>query len=589
MKTIKRTMAFLLILTAGVYSSCKKDEVMYNKGIESFVLVAKDAQGAETEYPGTIVNDEIVVDLPIEVDVTTLTSKYTVDNARTIVQVGSEVVEQQVTELDLTNPLSLTVKAEDRSKRTYKVRVEKKIALQSFGFYKADNPGLESDYIGLIKGLDVIVRVPESVNQTALVARFETTTGASLKIGDAAQQSKITVNDFSSAPIYTMTAAGLTTPAQYTVKLAILGRQWVVMGDNLTKTAASSLKLAVNPLTNQPYFIYQRTGRDESDNAIPTDNRLVSVLGYNGTVWQHLGASTGISAFRADATGIAFTSLGIPYISYKDYFNSEQKATVKKYENGDWATVGTERFSPVRSDYLSITMSANDVPFVAMAKSGTDATGVPARGLYVMNYQDSQWNNITPSGGITIFYDQLITGLDGNVYLGIMDRSTGVNKPSMFMYKNNAWTAVGPTSFTAPNGIVGFQAVSIAVDAEGEAYLAFQVAPSSGRMNHVMKYNKTTNTWQELGNAVPSGGESNKLAIAVDRDGQLFFAWANASSLMFKTFNKATNNWNTERRVISEKVNEFDMQIAPDGTIYIVASVPVTGKNARTVMYKYAK
>lgn len=206
-----------------------------------------------------------------------------------------------------------------------------------------------------------------------------------------------------------------------------------------------------------------------------------------------------------------------------------------------------------------------------------------------MNFSNSQWNNITPAGGITIFYDQLITGLDGKVYLGIMDRSTGVNKPSMFVYNNNAWSAVGPTSFTAPDGIVGFQAVSVAVDREGEAYLAYQVAPSTGRMNHVMKYNKATNTWQELGNAVPSGGESNKLAIAVDQDGQLYFAWANASSLMFKTFNKATNNWNTERRVISERVTEFDMQVAPNGTVYIVASIPVTGKNGKTVVYKYAK
>ncbi|MNL18683.1 hypothetical protein D3C87_1398390 [compost metagenome] len=167
-----------------------------------------------------------------------------------------------------------------------------------------------------------------------------------------------------------------------------------------------------------------------------------------------------------------------------------------------------------------------------------------------------------------------------------MDRSTGVNKPSLYKYDNNVWTAIGATSFTAPDGLAGFQGVSVAVDKDGQAYLAFQVAPTSGRLNHVMKFNKSNSTWQELGNAVSSGGERDKFALAVDQEGVLYFAYANASSLLVKTFNNQTNNWNTERKIISEKVNEFEMQIAPDGTAYIVASIAADG---RTVVYKYAK
>ncbi|MNY39716.1 hypothetical protein D3C86_1744180 [compost metagenome] len=101
-----------------------------------------------------------------------------------------------------------------------------------------------------------------------------------------------------------------------------------------------------------------------------------------------------------------------------------------------------------------------------------------------------------------------------------------------------------------------------------------------------MKFNKSNSTWQELGNAVSSGGERDKFALAVDQEGVLYFAYANASSLLVKTFNNQTNNWNTERKIISEKVNEFEMQIAPDGTAYIVASIAADG---RTVVYKYAK
>ena len=584
-------MALLLLALLGTTAGCKKDPVMYGKGIETFKFTVKNAQNIIDEYFGTIAGEEIVVNVPTEVDVTTLKASFTVDNPRTIVQVGPVVQESGISEQDFTNPVAYRVKAEDKSTRTYTVRVEKKISVRNFGFYKEDNPSLGTDCKGIVKGLQINVTVPENTDKTALVARFETSTGAILKVGTVTQQSKITVNNFQAPVIYSLSDPGLTTPFGFTVSVVYPDRQWVLFGDNLTTPTAASLKMAINPLTNYPYFVYQRSGKDEAGVTLVNDRKLVSVMGYEGNSWKHIGPATGVSDFRADATGIAFSSSGEPYISYKDYLNAAQTATVMKYAGNVWTSVGGSRFSPVKSDYLSLTMGPNDVPFVAMSKTGTDATGVPARGLYVMNYQNSMWNNITPTGGITIFYDQLITGLDGKVYLGIMDRSTGVNKPSMFVYNNNAWQAIGPTSFMAPDGIVGFQIVSIAVDKNGEAYLAYQVAPSTGRMNHVMKYNKATNTWQELGNAVPSGGESNKLAIAVDPDGQLYFAWGNASSLLVKTFNNETNNWNTEIKVINVKVTEFDMQIAGDGTVYIVASVPsaTSGNNNNTVVYKYGK
>lgn len=587
MKNIKQITWLLLFAIVGLTGACKKDPVMYNKGFTSFKFLVKDALGAEKEYAGTISDAEIIVELPTEVDVTNLKASFSLDNARTIVQVGKVVQENGVSTNDFTQPITYTVKAEDKSTRSYNVRATKKSAIKSFGFYIEDNPSLTQNYVGIIKGLAIEVGLPETVNLTTLVARFETTTGATLKVGAVVQENKKTINDFTTPVIYQFSDANSPTSINFTVSTYFLGRQWSLIGNNLTGlVTASGIRMAIHPFSNNPYFIYQRTGKDESGTAIPTDNRKVAVMGFNGTAWSNLGNTTGISDFRADVPGIAFNSEGTLYVGYKDYFNSEQKSTVLKYNGTAWSVVGNSRFSAVKVDYLSFAITKDDMPMVSMAKTGTDNTGIPARGLYVAGFNGTTWNALTPAGGITIFYDQLIKGLDGKTYLGIMDRSTGSNKPSLYKYENNTWAPVGPTSFMAPDALVGFQGVSIAVDKNGEAYLAYQVAPSSGRLNHVMKYNKTANTWQELGNAVSSGGEKDKFALAVDQNGILYFAYANASSLLVKTFNKDTNNWNTERKVISEKVNEFDMQIAGDGTVYIVASI--TSDN-RTVVYKYAK
>ncbi|WP_199138315.1 hypothetical protein [Pedobacter sp. ASV12] len=587
MKNIKQITWLLLLAIVGLAGACKKDPVMYNKGFTSFKFLVKDALGVEKQYVGTIADAEIVVELPTEVDVTNLKASFTLDNARTIVQVGKMVQENGVSANDFTQPITYTVKAEDKSTRSYSVRVTKKSAIKSFGFYMDDNPGLIQNYVGVIRGMAIEVGLPETVNLTTLVARFETTTGATLKVGAVVQESKKTVNDFTTPVIYQFSDANFPTPINFTVSTYFLGRQWSLVGDNLTGlVTASGIRMAIHPFSNNPYFIYQRTGKDESGIAIPTDNRKVAVIGYNGTAWSNLGNTTGISDFRADVPGIAFNSEGTLYVGYKDYLNSDNKATVLKYNGTAWSVVGTSRFSPVKVDYLSLAIAKNDMPMVSMAKNGTDNSGIPARGLYVAGFNGSSWNAMTPPGGIVVFYDQIIKGLDGNIYVGVMDRTTGSNKPSLFKYENNAWAPVGPTSFTAPDGLVGFQGVSIAVDKNSNAYLAYQVAPSSGRLNHVMKYNKEANTWQELGNAVSSGGEKDKFALCVDADGTLYFAYANASSLLVKTFNKNTNNWNTERKVISEKVNEFDMQVASDGTVYLVASI--TSDN-RTVVYKYAK
>ena len=587
MKTIFNQLSVSFLLLIAVMAGCKKDPVMYAKGIESFSFKIKDAQNVEKEYQGVITDGSIAVTVPTEADVTQLKAIFTTDNPRTIVQVGNEVQESGITTQDFTKSKSYRVKAEDKSTRSYTVTVSKKIALTSYGFYKEDNPSLPNDYVGVIRGLEVEVALPETVSFLGLKARFTTTTGASLKVGTVDQQSKVTPNNFDSQVTYSLNEASLTTPFEYKVNVVFLGKQWELFGDNLTVPTAASPKLAINPLNSQPYFIYQRTGKDEAGASIATDNRKVAVMSYVGGQWQNLGDKLGVSDFRADAHTIAFNSTGELYIAYKDYFNSEQRATVKKYIGGAWTSVGNNRFTPMKVDYLTMAIDASDVPVISMTKqsNATEYPSIPQRGVYVTNYKNSAWTDATGAlTGKTMFQNNLIRGLDGNIYLGLMERTTGANRPSMYRLTNNVWTAVGPTSFSAPDGLVGFQSVAIAVDRTGQAYLAFQVGSGANRMNHVMKYNAGANAWQEIGNGVLSGAVSDTFALVVDKEDDLYFAYANATSLVVKTLNKNTNNWNTERKIINEKVTAFDIQAAPNGLLYVVASLSASSK---TVVYKY--
>jgi hypothetical protein len=592
MKTIKSVRAILMLIVLAGTLGCKKENPAYSKNLESFKFVIADGNGVEKEYPGTINGDQITVVLPTEADVTNLKAVFTTDNPRTIVQIGTAVQESGVSVQDFTAPVKYIVKAEDKSTQQYMVSIDKKVGIKAFGFFKADNPALKKDYIGVVRGLAIEVGLPESVALSSLIARYETSIGAVIKVGADIQESKITANNFTSTVVYSLTDPTVTVPINYSVTTYILGTQWELIADNLTDgVTAAALRMAISPITGYPYFIYQRTGKDEDGATLINDKKTVAVVGYNGTKWQYIGAQKGASEFRADLPGIAFDKDGVVYISYRDYLNNAQTATVMKFVNNEWIPVGPKRFTPVKPDYLSFALTPNDVPMLSMAKNGSDASGVPARGLYVTNYINGSWTNVTPPGGIIIFYDQLIRGLDGKMYIGVMDRSTGANKPSLYKYDNGVWNAVGPTSFTAPDNIVGAQAVSIAVDKDGQAYLAYQVAPSSGRLNHVMKYDKASNTWKELGSPVLTGGTSDNIDLEVDADGKLYFAYANASSLIVKTFNTETNNWNTERKAINEKIYNvgsygFDMQIAPNGTVYVVANIL---SNSKTQVYRLEK
>lgn len=580
MKTIKK-LAFLLVLfTLGIGAGCKKSQITFSKGFESFKIILNDASGAAHEYAGTISGTEIVVQLPIETDVTVLKPTFKTDNARTIVQVGSVVQESGITQQDFSKPVTYQIKAEDRSTQTYTVRMEKKVSVRSFGFYKEDNPTLTADYIGVIKGMQINIAVAESVDLTKLVARFETNPGAVLKVAGVVQESKKTVNNFSTTLTYSFSDASLPAALNYTVNISFLGAQWLLIGDeNIIYTATSSVKMAFNPFTNLPYVVYQRT-TDESGKAIGDDKKQLAVIRYTGSGWENVGPATGFTPYKADNANISFDANGDIYVGYTDYNNSDSRSSVMKYSNGAWNIFSTARFSLVKNAKQTFTLGEGDMPIVGMVSNSTDVSKYPRNSLYVTGYKNGAWTDITQLT-MNASFVHVFKGLDGKSYMAILERSPA--RADLYRMVNGAWQPVGPTSFSTTDAALGYTSIYGAVDTNGVAYVAYQNNVSSQRNNRVLKFNGTS--WVELGTAGTSQDQSDKYNLAIHPNGTVFFAYANTSGLYFRTFNTDTNNWNTPRLIISGKVNGFDMQISPDGTPYLAATLNSTGK---TVVYKYA-
>lgn len=578
MKTIKNIIILSLFILFGINIGCKKDPVMYGKGFESFKFIVKDTNNAEMEYSGEISGDEIVVTLPTEIDVTNLKASFIVDNPRTIVQVGTQVQESGISEQDFSNPISYSVKAEDKSRRNYLVKIEKKIALKSFGFFQEDNPGvLEEDYPAVIRGLMIDIRLPESVNLSKLVARFQTTSGASLKINEVVQESGKTINNFNNEVFYTFTDAGLNIPLMFTSKVSFIGPKWWLIGDNtIIDVESKDLKMAIHPFTKYPYIAYIREGKDAQSKDII---EKLSVIHYTGSAWENIGDETGISDTAAAIPNIAFDEEGTPFVSYKDYLDKQQKATVLKYANNKWAAVGSKNFSPMRVDKFSFTVGENNLPIIG-ASTFTAIPGYIKRAIYASNYDNGQWNNITPTtdnplvGGIQVF-----KGLDGKSYMAVLDRNSNF---SMYKFSNNSWVPVGPTGFRTSDGLPGYTSVIGAAAPDGTVYIGFQTLSANLRLNRIMKFNGSA--WVELGSAGDSQDQTAKYALAIDPEGRLYFAYANTTGLYVRTFNEHNKNWNTPRLVRFGKINSFDMQIAPDGVPYLAVSSIADHK---ITVYKY--
>lgn len=165
-------------------------------------------------------------------------------------------------------------------------------AMLSFGFYKADNPGvLGSDYVveltadqtGGAATQTVSVALPPTVEKDNLVARFTTSEGTTVKVGGAEQVSQTTANDFSQPIDYILTRGSVSRRCEVTVTKASL--RWVETAQVAGITTYGNPVLKISPVDQKPYIGFKtRAG----NSATAANHSTVLTLGDDGE-WTAVG------------------------------------------------------------------------------------------------------------------------------------------------------------------------------------------------------------------------------------------------------------------------------------------------------------
>lgn len=221
-------------------------------------------------------------------------------------------------------------------------------AMLSFGFYKADNPGvLGSDYVveltadqtGGAATQTVSVALPPTVEKNNLVARFTTSEGTTVKVGGAEQVSQTTANDFSQPIDYILTRGSVSRRCEVTVTKASL--RWVETAQVAGITTYGNPVLKINPVDQKPYIGFKtRAG----NSATAANHSTVLTLGDDGE-WTAVGSEGFGHTVNSSYFDFDIAPDGTLYVAYADQQATVLKngMSVMKYNGSDWEFVGTDK------------------------------------------------------------------------------------------------------------------------------------------------------------------------------------------------------------------------------------------------------
>lgn len=168
--------------------------------------------------PGVISFPFITVTLPWGTDVTSLAASFATTGQS--VTVGGSVQQSGVTANDYTDPVIFRVTAGDGSSQDYTVRVRMLRPFKDITSFSING------IAGRFTGTSILLRLPNAADLASLTAVF-TTTGESVTVGGTVQDSGVTINDFTSPVIYTVTAEDGTSQT-YTVTVEHLATdRWI--------------------------------------------------------------------------------------------------------------------------------------------------------------------------------------------------------------------------------------------------------------------------------------------------------------------------------------------------------------------------
>ncbi len=241
---------------------------------------------------------------------------------------------------------------------------------------------------------------------------------------------------------------------------------WMNVGDpDFLPLGSGWIHLAINSngipfLTYQNKYVKKYTGgnwvdvgsQGEAGSLIGFDNQDIPYV-FSETVrkltngqWKDLGTRYGFSAGSVASVAAATDGNGIPYVAYQDLANNG-KATVMKYENGNWMNAGSPGFSTDSAWYTSMAIKNNGVPFVVYKDKGYHGR------VTVKKFSNYSWRTVGLPGFSAgeVAYTSIAINSNAVPFVVYRDEGNG-GKATVKKFTDGSWNNVGPAGFT-PAGV----------------------------------------------------------------------------------------------------------------------------------------
>lgn len=454
----------------------------------------------------------------------------------------------------------------------------------SFGFYAEDNEDiLFRDYVvENVTGNSIQIELPKEVDRSSLVARFTTTSNATVTVSGVPQQSGTTASNFSVPADYIVTEGA--TNARYTVTIVNAADYvWTRVGA-YTDQAVLDFKMAIHPTSHAPYFLYSLSNSD-------TDLRKAHVTKYENSSWTALGGALSNGRIATELA-MAFNDDGKLFVSFPDYSATPAQAPiVQSYDGNSWSVVGGGPVFPAAVSYTAMAINpTNNNPILFNQISDRSYT-VPRRATVYSHFNGSVWN---ADNRITGREDGLVGGIMkaktvGNaVYLAIYN-ATSPSTYSVYKFQNGVWTTIVDQALEEGATALYVRDFDMDVDQDGNIYIAAGDNASGSYKPRVKKHNASTQTWSQVGSVIEvdqSVVNSRYYNVAVAPNGVVHIFYRNEQGFpTIQTFDSETQDWKSP--VVFEnaitKGAFISLDFATDGTGY--ASYISEADNI--VLYKY--
>lgn len=313
------------------------------------------------------------------------------------------------------------------------------------------------------------------------------------------------------------------------------GKSWKVAGNNGSTSGNSEVVSIISDTNNTKYVAF-------GDN---NENDKATVIKYDGVnSWSRVGRA-GFTPNRADWISLTNDSYNTLYVAYSDMSRPDVgnigKASVMRYLGGTagWVNIGNPGFSSAGAEYTRLALDKNDVPYVVFVDNAPKLNNR----LTVMKYNGGKWGLVGTSGfsNDTAWYPNIIFDNYNVPYVSYREQTSG--KATVVKFNGRKWVNVGITGFTT--GSVDYPEIKF--DSNNNLYIAFQDGSQNGKTT-VMKFNGFT--WSTVGNAGFSKEESYGTSLFIYNNiPYVSFSYSSAYSgknedgIVVMKYNDTTDTW----------------------------------------------